>query len=31
MYDYLIFAPQLFEKDGGAMGGTERQIVTVAE
>jgi hypothetical protein len=31
MYDYLILAPPLFEKDGGAMGGTERQIVTVAE
>ena len=31
MYDYLIISPQLFEIDGGAMGGTERQIVTVAE
>ena len=30
-YDYLIISPQLFEIDGGAMGGTERQIVTVAE
>jgi len=31
MYDYLIISPQLFEIDGGAMGGTERQIITVAE
>lgn len=31
MYDYLIISPQLFETDGGAMGGTERQIMTVAE
>ena len=31
MYDYLIVSPQLFEIDGGAMGGTERQIITVAE
>ena len=31
MYDYLIFSPQLFEIDGGAIGGTERQIITVAE
>ena len=30
-YDYLILSPPLFEKDGGAMGGTERQILTVAE
>ena len=30
-YDYLIISPQLFETDGGAMGGTERQIITVAE
>ena len=31
MYDYLILSPPLFEKDGGAIGGTERQILTVAE
>ena len=31
MYDYLIISPQLFELDGGAMGGTERQVLTVAE
>ena len=30
-YDYLIISPQLFEIDGGAMGGTERQVLTVAE
>ena len=29
MYDYLILSPPLFEKDGGAIGGTERQILTL--